>query len=156
MTFKTVFMAVGAGQEDAELDRGVAIARALDAHLEVLVLGIAPPPPASPYGVVSNDLWAGEIREGQDEAQTRAEALQAKLAGVGDLRCQIEAQFIAQCAVYAREKGAMKDMPALLLAALSTKSAALVKPIVGRQVRSTGSFERQPLSAMGWSACATP
>jgi nucleotide-binding universal stress UspA family protein len=94
MMFKTVFMAVGASQDDAELDRGVAIARALDAHLEVLVLGLAPPPPASPYGVVSNDLWAGEIREGQEEAQTRAQAIEAKLAGSGDLRCQIDAQFI--------------------------------------------------------------
>jgi nucleotide-binding universal stress UspA family protein len=94
MTFKTVFMAVGAGQDDAELDRGVAIARALDAHLEVLVVGTAPPPPASPYGVVSNDLWAGEIREGQDEAQARASSIEAKLAGIGDLRCGVEAQYI--------------------------------------------------------------
>ena len=59
MSFKTVFLAVGASQDDAEIDRAVAICDALGAHLVVLVLGIAPPPPASPYGVVSNDIWAG-------------------------------------------------------------------------------------------------
>ena len=78
MSFKTVFLAVGATQDDAEIDRAVAICDALGAHLAVLVLGIAPPPPASPYGVVSNDIWAGEIREGQDEAQARADAIEAQ------------------------------------------------------------------------------
>jgi hypothetical protein len=81
MSFKTIFMAMGATQDDAELDRAVAICQGFGAHLSVLVLGIAPPPPASPYGVVSNDIWAGEIREGQSEAQARADAVKAKLDG---------------------------------------------------------------------------
>jgi nucleotide-binding universal stress UspA family protein len=83
MTFKTVFTAMDVRQDDAELDRAVAIAGALDAHLLVLLVGIAPPPPASPYGVVSNDIWAGEITEGQGSAQKRADAIQARLAGAG-------------------------------------------------------------------------
>ena len=33
MSFKTVFMAVGATQDDAELDRAVAICQGLGAHL---------------------------------------------------------------------------------------------------------------------------
>jgi len=37
----------------------------------------------------------------------------------------VDPVFIAQCAVYAREKGHMKDMPALLLAILSIKDTAL-------------------------------
>lgn len=93
MSFRTVFMAMGASQDDTELDRAVTICTALEAHLALLVLGIAPPPPASPYGVVSNDIWAGEIREGQDEAQERATAVQAKLAGTG-LSSMVEAQYI--------------------------------------------------------------
>jgi nucleotide-binding universal stress UspA family protein len=93
MSFKTVFLAVGAEQDDSELDRAVAICRGLGAHLSVLVLGIAPPPPASPYGVVSNDIWAGEIREGQAEAQARAEKVGAKLAGEG-LSANVESQYI--------------------------------------------------------------
>jgi nucleotide-binding universal stress UspA family protein len=93
MSFKTVFLAVGAEQDDNELDRAVAICEGFGAHLSVLVLGIAPPPPASPYGVVSNDIWAGEIREGQAEAQTRAEAVAARLAGTG-LSVSVESQYI--------------------------------------------------------------
>jgi nucleotide-binding universal stress UspA family protein len=93
MGFKTVFLAVGATQDDAEVDRALAICDRLDAHLSVLVLGIAPPPPASPYGVVSNDIWAGEIREGQAEAEARARALEARLASA-PLSVQVSAQYI--------------------------------------------------------------
>ena len=93
MGFRTVFMAVGAGQGDAEIDRAVAICDGLGAHLSLLVLGIAPPPPASPYGVVSNDIWAGDIREGQDEAAARARAIEEKLVGTG-LSSLVAAQYI--------------------------------------------------------------
>ena len=93
MSFKTVFLAVGASQGDAEIDRAVAICDALGAHLSVLVLGIAPPPPASPYGVVSNDLWAGEFLEGQNEAQARAEEIGARLAST-ELSALVSGQYI--------------------------------------------------------------
>jgi nucleotide-binding universal stress UspA family protein len=93
MGFKTVFLAVGATQDDAEIDRAMAICDRLGAHLSVLVLGIAPPPPASPYGVVSNDIWAGEIREGQAEAEARATAIEAKL-GATALSAMVSAQYI--------------------------------------------------------------
>jgi nucleotide-binding universal stress UspA family protein len=93
MTFKTVFMAVGSGQDDSEVDRAVGICDALGAHLALLVLGIAPPPPASPYGVVSNDIWAGDIRQGQEEAEGRARALEAKLANTS-LSSMVASQYI--------------------------------------------------------------
>jgi nucleotide-binding universal stress UspA family protein len=93
MSFKTVFLAVGATQDDAELDRAVAICQGLGAHLSVLVLGIAPPPPASPYGVVSNDMWAGEIRDGQAEAQARAAEVTATLEAT-PLSVTVESQYI--------------------------------------------------------------
>jgi len=93
MHFKTVFIAIGSRQDDAELDRAIAIAGGLGAHLSVLVLGVAPPPPASPYGVVSNDIWAGEIREGQEAAQDRATAVEARI-GAANVPCNVEAQYI--------------------------------------------------------------
>jgi nucleotide-binding universal stress UspA family protein len=93
MSFKTVFLAVGAAQNDAEIDRAVTICEALSAHLAVLVVGVAPPPPASPYGVVSNDIWAGDIREGQAEVETRAQAVEGKLAGT-TLSSLVTAQYI--------------------------------------------------------------
>ncbi|HVL19422.1 MAG TPA: universal stress protein [Amaricoccus sp.] len=93
MSFKTVFLAVGSTDDESEIDRAAAICDKLGAHLALLVLGIAPPPPASPYGVVSNDVWAGEIREGQDDAQARAAALEARLAA-SPLSFSVESQYI--------------------------------------------------------------
>ena len=93
MSFKTVFLAVGSTDDDSEIDRAAAICDQLGAHLALLVLGIAPPPPASPYGVVSNDVWAGEIREGQGEAQVRAAAVEARLAPAS-LSFSVESQYI--------------------------------------------------------------
>jgi nucleotide-binding universal stress UspA family protein len=93
MSFKTVFLTVGSTQDYAEVDRAMAICEGLDAHLALLVLGIAPPPPASPYGVVSNDIWAGEIRDGQSDAEERAAAIEARLAATG-LSFSVEGQYV--------------------------------------------------------------
>lgn len=93
MNFKTVFFAMGSAQDDSEVDRVIAVCEGLGAHLSVLVVGVAPPPPASPYGVVSNDIWAGEIREGQGEAQARADEVEKKIAAAG-LSCTVEAQYV--------------------------------------------------------------
>ncbi|MCB1351197.1 MAG: universal stress protein [Rhodobacteraceae bacterium] len=93
MSFKTLFTAVDVRQDDAEIDRAVEICRKLDAHLMVLVVGVAPPPPASPYGVVSNDIWAGEITEGQAAAQARADEISAKLAAAGR-SATVEANYV--------------------------------------------------------------
>lgn len=98
MPFKTVVMVVGTGQDDTEIDRAARIAEGLGAHLTLLVLGIAPPPPSSPYGVVSNDIWAGEIREGQAEAQARAEAIEARLAG-RETGLTISSQYVDRATV---------------------------------------------------------
>ena len=48
-----------------------------------------------------------------------------QLAEVLKLVDKVEPQFLAQAAIYARRKGHMKDVPALLLAALSTKDSVL-------------------------------
>src|SRR5688572_20476581 len=42
---------------------------------------------------------------------------------------ELDAEFVAKTAVYAREYGHMKDMPALLLAVLSTKDAQLLRRV---------------------------
>lgn len=93
MNFRTVFFAMGSAQDGSELDRVIKICQGLGAHLSVLVVGVAPPPPASPYGVVSNDIWAGEIREGQGEAKARADEVEKRIAAA-DLSCTVEAQYV--------------------------------------------------------------
>jgi 60 kDa SS-A/Ro ribonucleoprotein len=61
-------------------------------------------------------------------------AAEDQLETVLELAGRLEAGFIARCAVYAREKGTMKDMPALLLAVLSTKSVADLKQVFPRVI----------------------
>ncbi len=45
---------------------------------------------------------------------------------------EVDAEFIAKTAVYAREKAFMKDMPAVLCAALSVKDARLLRAVFDR------------------------
>ncbi len=48
-----------------------------------------------------------------------------QLEKVLELAKELDAEFVAKVAIYAREKGFMKDMPALLVAILSTKDKTL-------------------------------
>jgi 60 kDa SS-A/Ro ribonucleoprotein len=47
---------------------------------------------------------------------------------------ELDAEFVARTAVYARESGFMKDMPALLVAVLSTKDKALFERVFPRVI----------------------
>ncbi len=59
-----------------------------------------------------------------------------QLDRVLDLCGQVTPEFIARTAVYARTHGQMKDMPALLLAALSRRDAALMDRVFDRVIDS--------------------
>jgi 60 kDa SS-A/Ro ribonucleoprotein len=47
---------------------------------------------------------------------------------------EVDATFIAKTAVYARQKGFMKDMPAVLAAALTVKDAQLLRTVFDRVI----------------------
>lgn len=57
-----------------------------------------------------------------------------QLEKVLELTAELDAEFVAKTAVYAREKGFMKDMPALLAAILSTKDKTLLEKIFPRVI----------------------
>jgi 60 kDa SS-A/Ro ribonucleoprotein len=57
-----------------------------------------------------------------------------QLDNVLALANQVDAEFVAQVAVFAREKGYMKDMPALLLAVLSVRDKELFERIFPRVI----------------------
>jgi 60 kDa SS-A/Ro ribonucleoprotein len=57
-----------------------------------------------------------------------------QLEKVLELTKELDAEFIAKLAVYSREKGFMKDMPALLVAVLSTKDKALFERVFPRVI----------------------
>ncbi len=58
-----------------------------------------------------------------------------QLDKVLELSKELDAEFIAKTAVPARENASMKDMPALLLAVLSTKSPEYLRRVFDRVVR---------------------
>lgn len=57
---------------------------------------------------------------------------QDQLATIIELAEQLDAEFVAKTAIYAREEGYMKDMPALLAAILSMKDSAMLAQVFGR------------------------
>ncbi len=57
-----------------------------------------------------------------------------QLAKVLELCADVDAEFIAKTAVFCRERGFMKDMPALLCAVLSVKDRALLNAIFPRVI----------------------
>ncbi len=59
---------------------------------------------------------------------------QAELAKVVKLAEAVEPEFLAQVAIYARGKGHMKDMPAVLLAVLARRDPALFRRAFGRVI----------------------
>ena len=59
---------------------------------------------------------------------------ETQLAKVIELSRQVDAVFIAQLALYARERGHMKDMPALLCAVLAVKDVAMLKAVFPRVI----------------------
>ncbi|MBB5017172.1 60 kDa SS-A/Ro ribonucleoprotein [Chitinivorax tropicus] len=59
---------------------------------------------------------------------------EAQLAEVLRLTDEVEAEFIAKAAIYCREKGYMKDMPALLAAVLTVKGPQYVAPVFKRVI----------------------
>lgn len=59
---------------------------------------------------------------------------QDQLATVLDLCKQVEPEFIARTALYARSKGYMKDLPALLCAVLASKGPGLLSEVFDRVI----------------------
>src|ERR1035438_2030500 len=65
---------------------------------------------------------------------TYSASAEDQLQKVLALTKEVDAQFVAKTAVYAREKGFMKDMPAVLCAALSVKDPQLLRAVVDRGI----------------------
>jgi len=70
-------------------------------------------------GCLNNTFYAGAAGQ-LDEAMSLAR--------------ELDAEFVARTAVYAREHGHMKDMPALLLVVLSMKSPDLLRKVFSRVI----------------------
>jgi len=58
----------------------------------------------------------------------------AQLGDVLDAAWKVDAEWVAKCAIYARQSGAMKDMPALLTAVLTMADPDLSVPVFKRVI----------------------
>jgi nucleotide-binding universal stress UspA family protein len=85
MTFKTVLYVVGCDDEEnaQEISAVMELAQQSDWHLTVLVLGIAPSPPMSTFGVTPQDLWVGELTAMQSRAESRAKEIRGNAQSRG-------------------------------------------------------------------------
>lgn len=62
------------------------------------------------------------------------QSAQSELTKVVDLADKVEPEFLAQTAIYARQSGYMKDMPAVLLAVLARRDPALFRAVFNRVI----------------------
>jgi nucleotide-binding universal stress UspA family protein len=74
MSYKTILAVVRVDQEERDLRDAIELCREVDAHLSVVVVQLAPPPPMGDAGIVAT-VW---LDERQDE-QARLEAYVAKV-----------------------------------------------------------------------------
>ena len=93
MPFKTILTVIGDGASDRDLDIGVALCREANAHLSVLVVALAAPPPVGAYAAVVSDAWMQEREAEMARLKRRVEAVEAKLGNEG-ISCDVECEFV--------------------------------------------------------------
>lgn len=80
MTFKTILTVTGPGRGDADLKLAAALCEEVEAHLAVLVMALAAPPPIGGYAAVVNDAWLAEREADQKALKERTQSVSAFLA----------------------------------------------------------------------------
>jgi nucleotide-binding universal stress UspA family protein len=80
MTFKTILTVTSPGLGDADLKLATALCEEVEAHLAVLVVALAAPPPIGGYAAVVNDAWLAEREADQKALEERMQEVSAFLA----------------------------------------------------------------------------
>lgn len=80
MTFKTVLTVSSPDLGDGDLKLAAAICEEIEAHLAVLVVAVAAPPPIGGYAAVMSEAWLQERQADMDRLQQRVDAVTALLA----------------------------------------------------------------------------
>lgn len=70
MDFRTILTVTGTEEDDRDIELAAGLCEEVDAHLSVLVVALAAPPPIGEYAAVVSDAWLEERRA--DEAQLKA------------------------------------------------------------------------------------
>jgi nucleotide-binding universal stress UspA family protein len=80
MAFKTVLTVTGPDLGDGDLKLVTALCEEIEAHLAVLVVSLAAPPPVGEYAAVISDGWLEERQADLKELEKRTAAVSALLA----------------------------------------------------------------------------
>lgn len=79
MAFKTVLAVTSPDMDDSDLQMAVALCQEIDAHLAVLAMTLAAPPPIGGYAAVMSEAWLEEREADMDKLQQRTAAVSAFL-----------------------------------------------------------------------------
>ena len=71
MMFKTLLTVTGAELGDRDLRLAADLCEEIDAHLSVLVMALAAPPPIGEYAAMVSDVWLEQRQEDMKELQAR-------------------------------------------------------------------------------------
>lgn len=80
MTYKSLLCVTRTDEDTGFVTRCIALAQEMDAALTVLVIGIAPMPAASPYGITSADIWVREADDIRAASKERGDEIEKLLA----------------------------------------------------------------------------
>lgn len=107
MTIKTILAVTGLEANDDDLHRAAELCGEIDAHLSVLVLAVAAPPPAGEYAAMASDVWARERKEDAERLDARTEAVSKLVAALpvpGDVASDYVEQAWADDAIGRRAR----------------------------------------------------
>lgn len=80
MAFKTILAVTFPDSDDSDLQMAVNLCQEVGAHLAVLVMALAAPPPIGGYAAVMSEAWLEERQADMDKLQQRTAAVSAFLA----------------------------------------------------------------------------
>ncbi len=92
MSFKTILTVTGIEGGENDIKLAASLCEEAGAHLSLLVLGLAAPPPFGEYAAVVSDPWLEERRADMATLAERAAALSKRLAG-SDISADIATQY---------------------------------------------------------------
>jgi nucleotide-binding universal stress UspA family protein len=80
MAFKTLLTVTGSELSDRDLRVAADLCEQVEAHLSVLVVALAAPPPVGEYAAMVSDVWLAQRQEDMKELQARTTAVSNFLA----------------------------------------------------------------------------
>ena len=92
MPFKTLLSVIGVDQSDRDLQTAIGLCQEIGAHLSVLVVALAAPPPIGEYAAVVSDAWLEEREADMNRLRETATKMTARLADT-DVSADVDSTY---------------------------------------------------------------